>query len=77
MPDVQNFFHKALAVIFTKVQYLYFRRKLSMSSIDKLYRVIRFSSCAFNVRGRYAHLNFFSHTNSIEQKCKRAPLVLH
>ena len=24
MPDVQNFFYKALAVIFAKVQYLYF-----------------------------------------------------
>ena len=34
MPDVQNFFHKALAVIFAKVQYLYFRRKLSASSIE-------------------------------------------
>jgi len=34
MPDVQNFFHKVLAVIFAKVQYLYFRRKLSASSIE-------------------------------------------
>ena len=34
MPDVQNFFHKALAAMFVKVQYLYFRRKLSASSIE-------------------------------------------
>ena len=33
MSDVQNFFLEALAVIFVKVQYLYFRRKLSVSSI--------------------------------------------
>ena len=67
MPDVQNFFHKVLAVIFTKFQYLYFRRKLSMSSIDELYQVIRFSSCAFNVRGRYAHLNFFPIKNPLNK----------
>jgi len=34
MLDIQNFFHKPLAVIFEKVQYLYFRRKLSASSIE-------------------------------------------
>jgi len=34
MLDVPNFFHKALAVVFAKVQYLYFRRKLSVSSIE-------------------------------------------
>ena len=34
MPEVQNFFYKALAVIFARVQYLYFKRKLSASSID-------------------------------------------
>ena len=33
MPDVQKIFHKALAVIFAKVQHLYFRQKLSESSI--------------------------------------------
>jgi len=33
MSDVQNFFLEALAVIFVKVQYLYFKRKLSVSSI--------------------------------------------
>ena len=33
MSDVQNFFLEALAVIFVKVHYLYFRRKLSASSI--------------------------------------------
>ena len=31
MPDVQNFFHKVLAVIFAN---LYFRRKLLASSIE-------------------------------------------
>ena len=49
MPDIQNFFHKALAVIFAKVQFLYFRRKLLASSI-KWYLF-------FNVCGSYA----FSH----------------
>ena len=34
MPDVQNFFHKALAVIIAKAQHLYFRRKLLASSIE-------------------------------------------
>ena len=34
MLDVQNFFHKALAVIFAKAQHLYFRRKLLASSIE-------------------------------------------
>ena len=36
IPDVQNSFHKALAVIFAEVQYLYFRRNPSASSIGKL-----------------------------------------
>ena len=34
MSDVQNFFHIAPAVIFAKVWYLYFRRKLSASFIE-------------------------------------------
>lgn len=33
MADVQDVFRKALTVVFTKVQYLYFRRNLSVSSI--------------------------------------------
>ena len=33
MPDAQNFFHKVPAVFFAKVQYLCFKRKLSVSSI--------------------------------------------
>ena len=48
IPDVQNSFHKALAVIFAEVQYLYFRRNPSASSIGKL-----------NVCGSYAQFNFF------------------
>ena len=35
MSDVQNFFHIVLAMIFAKVQYLYVRRKLSTSSIER------------------------------------------
>ena len=35
MPDVQNFFHEVLAVIISKLQYLYTRRKLSVSSIER------------------------------------------
>ena len=61
MPDVQNFFHKALAVIFAKVQY-------QKKAFCELYRVIPFSSCACNVCGSYARFNF---------QYKRAPLVLH
>ena len=36
MADVQDVFHKVLTVVFTKVQYLYFRRNLSVSSIRVL-----------------------------------------
>ena len=74
MLDVQNFFHKVLAVIFAKAQHLYFRRKLLL--IGELYLVIPFSSCAFNVCGSYTHFNFFPIQTSIEQKYKRTPLVL-
>ena len=34
MPDVQNVFHKALIVMFAKVQYPFSGRKLSASSIE-------------------------------------------
>ena len=37
MLEVLNFFHQALAVVFTNVQYLYFRRKLLASSIECYY----------------------------------------
>jgi len=58
MPDVQNFFHKALAVIFAKVQYLYFRRKLSASSIEwYLFPV------AHSMYAEVTLILFFSHTN--------------
>ena len=67
MPDVQNFFHKVLVVIFI----------LQKKAIGELYRVIPFSSCAFNVRKSCAHFNFFSIQTSIEQKCKRAPFLLN
>ena len=33
MPDIKNFFHKVLAEVFAKVQYLYSRRKLLVSCI--------------------------------------------
>ena len=52
MPDVQNFFHKALAVIFAEVQHLYFRKK----TFRELYWVIPFSSSAFNPSHSPTHL---------------------
>ena len=36
---------------------------LRNKAIGELYRVIPFSSCAFNVCRSYAHFHFFSHTN--------------
>ena len=65
MSDVQNFFLEAVAVIFVKVHYLYFRRKLSVSSIE------------FQCMRKLRSFKFFPIQASIEQKCKRAPLVLH
>ena len=52
MPDVQNFFHKALAVVFAEVLYLYSRRKLSASFI----KLIPFSSCTFNISFKKVNL---------------------
>ena len=34
MLDIKNFFHKVLAEVFAKVQYLYSRRKLLVSCIE-------------------------------------------
>ena len=45
MPDVQNFFHEALAVIITKLQYLYTRRKLSVSSNERYHFPVERSMC--------------------------------
>ena len=73
MSDVQNFFLEALALIFVKVQYLYFRSKLLVSSIWWYQFPVAYSM--------YAEVtlifNFFPIQTSIEQKCKSAPLVLH
>ena len=72
MSDVQNFFLEALAVIFVNVQYLYFRRKLSVSSI----RWYQFP-VAHSMYAEVTLILIFPIQTSIEQKCKRAPLVLH
>ena len=72
MSDVQNFFQEALAVIFAKAQYLYFRRKLSVSSI----RWYQFP-VAHSMYAEVTLILIFSIQTSIEQKCKRAPFVLH
>ena len=45
MSDVQNFFHEALAVIIAKLQYLYTRRKLSVSSIERYHFPVERSMC--------------------------------
>ena len=58
MSDVQNFFLEALAVIFVKVQYLYFRRKLSVSSI----RWYQFP-VAHSMYAEVMLILIFSHTN--------------
>ena len=50
MPGIQNFFHKVLALVF---DYLYFRRKLLVSSIECYYFPVEYSKL----------LNFFFHTN--------------
>ena len=70
MSDVQNFFLEALAVIF---EYLYFKRKLSVSSIW-WYQFPVAHSMLVEVT---LILIFFPIQTSIEQKCKHAPLVLH
>ena len=46
MLDVQNFFHEALAVIISKLQYLYTRRKLSVSSIERYHFPVARPMCA-------------------------------
>ena len=53
MPDVQNLLHKALAVIFEKT--IYFRRKLSASSIQWYYIPVAHS---MYICWSYAHLFF-------------------
>ena len=58
MSDVQNSFLEALAVIFVKVQYLYFRRKLSVSSI----RWYQFP-VAHSMYAEVTLILIFSHTN--------------
>ena len=50
MSEVQYFFHKALAVIFAKLQYL-------KKAFGKLYRVIPLSSCTCNVCRSYTRFN--------------------
>ena len=64
MPDIQNFFHKALAVIFAKV-HLYFKRKLSVSSFKWYHFPVAHAMCA-----EVTFVLIFSHTTSIEQKCR-------
>ena len=46
MLDVQNFFHEALAVIISKLQYLHTRRKLSVTSIEWYHFPVARSMCA-------------------------------
>ena len=59
-PDVKNFFHNALTVIFAII---YFRRKLSSSSIAWH----GFSSCAIIVCGSYANF-FFCHWTKMQRR---------
>ena len=71
MPDVQNFFHEALAVIIAKLISIYQKKALG-----ELYRALPLSSCAFNVCVSYAHFHFFPIQISTERKCKGALFVL-
>ena len=51
---------------------------LQKKAIGELYPVVPVSSCAFNVCMRKLRsFKFFPIQTSIEQTCKRAPLVLH
>ena len=73
MPNVQSFFHKALAVISSQKSTIYTseescRRTLSCDTVFQL-RI----QCVRKLRS----FQFFPIQTSIEQKCKRAPLVLH
>ena len=58
MPDVQNLFHEALAVMISK-QYLYTRRKLSVSSIERYHFQLRVQC----VRKLRPFTEIFPHTN--------------
>ena len=58
MPDIQNFFHKALAVVFAKAQYLYSGRKLSVSSIECYHFPV-----AHSMYAEVTVILIFSHTN--------------
>ena len=72
MSDVQNFFHEVLAVIIAKIQYLYTRRKLSVSSIECYHFPVEVQ-CVRKLRP----FLFFPIQISIERKCDGALLVLH
>ena len=73
MLNVQNFFHKALAVIFAKVQYLYFKRiKASASSIEWYHFPV--------AHAMYAEVMFvliFPIQTSLNKNVKHARFVLH
>ena len=58
MPDVQKRFHEALAVIISKLEYLYTRRKLSVSSIERYHFAVARSMCA-----EVTLISMFSRTN--------------
>ena len=58
MPDIQKFFHEALTVIISKLQYLYTRRKLLVSSIECYHFPVECSMCAY-----VTPIFIFSHTN--------------
>ena len=66
MPDVQNVFYIALAVVFAKVQYLYFRRRLPVSSVKWYHFPVAHSMYAEGM----LILQFFPKQTSIEQKSK-------
>ena len=57
MPDVQNFFHEALAVIISKLQYIYQKKALG-----ELYLVLPLSSCA--------HFHFFLYKFQLNENAK-------
>ena len=66
MPDIQNFFHGALAVIIIKLQYLYTRRKLSVSSIERCDFPVACSMCVLS----YAHFHFFPYEFQLNKNVK-------
>ena len=67
MPDVQNFFHEALALIIAKLQYLYSYQK---KAFGELYQALPLSSRTFNVCVSYAHLNFFPYKFQLNENAK-------